>query len=459
MGVMPSSARGCIRRPFDGGKVYFFAGRRYWRYDLEKDCGEAHYPLPLGEWPLPGVFATGIDAVLDGFGPFAGKSYFFKGDKYVRYDWATNAIDVGPNPIQSWGLAGDTFGAGVDLAFNGQKSYTGKAYFFKGDRYLRYDWATDRIDGGPNQISAWNLGPGFEDGITACCNTATLLSAKSYFFKGDRYVRYDWDEDRADPGYPLPTGAGWPTGLAVWAEHKRAPLLVSADARLEAGANRVIAYPGGTPRGQAGWQLGVKFPNPAKLAETLEQATIPEFYGDDDAGSGTIPLGSITRLALNGHGIPGSLDIGTVALGPDRLSVFTMAEMRPVLERIGRMLEPAAPIVLLGCNCARGSEGDDLLEPLSQIWAGHEVSGFTTIGYADSGKQQRPSTPWNNPGMRVTDEKAVFSGDLAIEAREEDLHFGPLWNDLVKLPWGHEGLGPHRKTALNGQIVYFDADD
>ncbi len=34
-----------------------------------------------------------------------------------------------------------------------------------------------------------------------------------------------------------------------------------------------------------------------------------------------------------------------------------------------------------------------------------------------------------------------------------------IWEDLNVLPWGHDGLMRHRKTALNGQLVFRDPGD
>ncbi|MEU4196979.1 hemopexin repeat-containing protein [Kribbella sp. NPDC026611] len=459
MGALPDSPRGCIRNPNNTDKVYFFSGDRYWRYDLGKDYGEAGYPLSMDLWHVTGGFAAGVDAALDGQAAFTGKSYFFKNDQYVRYDWRTDTIDRGPNSIaKGWGLP-EPFASGVDVAFNGLGAFKNKAYFFKDDIYARVDWTSLGVDQEIKPISAWSLGDGFTSGLTACCDAPKVVGHdKAYFFKGDQYVRYDWTNDRADEGYPLPTSAGWPTGLAVWAEHKRAPLLVCSDARLEAGANRVIAYPGGTSRGQAGWQLGMKFSTLQGLADALERAVIPDFYGDDGAGSATIGAGSITRLAINAHGLPGQLDVSNEVFDGKQLSSFTLLELTPQLVRIARMLEPGAPIILLGCNAGRGDSGDNLIEPLSAIWAGHPVTAFTTIGYSESGKQRRPEA-CDNPGMRVTDETDVFSSDPFKEQQLEDEHFSPIWENLNALPWGHDNLQRHRKTALNGQLVFFDADD
>ena len=86
----------------------------------------------------------------------------------------------------------------------------GKAYFFNGNRYIRYDIAADRADPGyPKSINA-ETWPGviWTDGIDAVVNWG---NGKAYFFKGSQYIRYDIKTDRADPGYPKPVdGSTWP---------------------------------------------------------------------------------------------------------------------------------------------------------------------------------------------------------------------------------------------------------
>lgn len=109
------------------------------------------------------------------------------------------------------------FPSGIDAALNGQGPYEGKAYFFKGEKYARYDWETDRIDLVDGKLSAWRLGGGFDSNITACLRgdkgikiyrIGYVSNPTAYFFKGDEYVKYDWKEDRGLPGYPFPIRAG-----------------------------------------------------------------------------------------------------------------------------------------------------------------------------------------------------------------------------------------------------------
>jgi hypothetical protein len=101
------------------------------------------YSLPIaGHWA--GIWSDGIDAGL--VWP-NGKAYFFKGPKYIRYDIATDQADPGfPKDIQgNWPGFPTTFAAGID---NAVVWNNGKAYFFKGKEYIRYDIGTDKTDVG-----------------------------------------------------------------------------------------------------------------------------------------------------------------------------------------------------------------------------------------------------------------------------------------------------------------------
>ncbi|MFD3401577.1 matrixin family metalloprotease [Kribbella sp. NPDC058693] len=203
--------------PFHG-KGYFFYGFRYLRYDFADDLPDAGYPLhivPLWrDLPDGWGFPRGFDAALNGQDAFAGKLYLFRGDQYVRYNWAKDTTDPGyPLSIAAeWHGLPAEFTSGLDSAVTGKGPFAGKAYFFKGDQYVRYDWATDQTDPGyPKSIAAmWpGLPPDFTSGIQAAINGQGAFEGKLYLFKGGNYARYDWAADRADPGYPLPIEFNW----------------------------------------------------------------------------------------------------------------------------------------------------------------------------------------------------------------------------------------------------------
>jgi hypothetical protein len=157
---------------------------------------------------------TDIDTAVDGEGPFAGKAYLFRGSQYLRYDWADDLPDAGypARIVDGWHGLPAGFTDNLDAALNGQGPFAGKAYFFKGDQYVRYDWATDRTDPGyPKSFPGlWpGLPAGFTSNVQAALNGQRQFAGKLYFFKGASYARYDWAADRGDGGYPQPIEFTW----------------------------------------------------------------------------------------------------------------------------------------------------------------------------------------------------------------------------------------------------------
>lgn len=196
--VAPSSV-------WPNGKVYFFKGSQYARYDVKDDKVDPGFPSPIaGKWPgFPPSFAAGIDAVLMWNN---GKAYFFKGTEYLRYDIATDKTD--PNYPRS--IAANWPGlwtGGIDA---GVTWNNGKAYFFKGSQYMRYDILADKVDSAyPRAIKdGW---PGFPPSFAAGINAAFVWNdGKAYFFKGSQYIRYDIETDKVDSGYPKDIAGNWP---------------------------------------------------------------------------------------------------------------------------------------------------------------------------------------------------------------------------------------------------------
>jgi hypothetical protein len=201
--------------PFTG-KAYLFRGNQYLRYDWADDLPDAGYPAKIADgWHgLPAGFTDNFDAALNGQKQFGGKLYLFKGDRYIRYDWASDRTDPGyPQSIgAAWHGLPPGWASGFDAAVGGQGPFAGKAYFFKGNQYIRYDWASDTTDPGyPKSFpGVWpGLPPGFTSNIQAALNGQKQFGGKLYFFKGADYARYDWAADRGDAGYPQPIEFNW----------------------------------------------------------------------------------------------------------------------------------------------------------------------------------------------------------------------------------------------------------
>jgi hypothetical protein len=89
----------------------------------------------------------------------------------------------------------------------------GKAYFFRGSEYVRYDVAADRVDPGYPLPIAGNWS-GFPAHFTTGIDAAVMWNnGKVYFFKGSEYVQYDLNTHVVDAGYPKPIAGNWPGGL------------------------------------------------------------------------------------------------------------------------------------------------------------------------------------------------------------------------------------------------------
>ncbi|NVB83832.1 MAG: hypothetical protein HOV81_35990 [Kofleriaceae bacterium] len=167
-------------------------------WDIKGQGGE--YKVEL-DWQVnwPTHFADKLDATIN-LGN--GKAYFFAGSQYARYDLDEDRIDEGyPKAISAgWPGLWNNIDAGVMWP-------NGKIYFFKGDEYVRFDATTKKMDAGyPKKIkSAWK--GLWADGIEAAMIDPT--NGKAYFFKGSQYIRYNIKADHADAGYPLPIGPNW----------------------------------------------------------------------------------------------------------------------------------------------------------------------------------------------------------------------------------------------------------
>lgn len=166
--------------PSRSAKAYFFGGSRYVRYNIVTDQVDVGPAVIRRLWHFPAGFDRDFDAAVN-WGN--GLAYFFRGSRYVRYNIATNRVDVGPAAISRfWTHLPAEFQRDLDAAVNWGN---GKTYFFKGSRYLRYDIATDHVDVGPTAIARYwpSLPPSLQQRVDAAvnwtdpCDLAALMQA------------------------------------------------------------------------------------------------------------------------------------------------------------------------------------------------------------------------------------------------------------------------------------------
>ncbi|ROQ33464.1 hemopexin [Streptomyces sp. PanSC19] len=147
------------------GKAYAFTEDVYFRYDAVADRVDPEYLVPDDPFTVAFGWAgmpdgsgggtdwrTGVDAAVN-WGN--GKLYFFKGDSYVRYDITADRVDPGyPRTIAgNWtGL----FTEGVDAVVHPGGRF---AYFFRGEEFQRFDVDADRVDASGSLDASFRLAP------------------------------------------------------------------------------------------------------------------------------------------------------------------------------------------------------------------------------------------------------------------------------------------------------------
>ncbi|WP_448160759.1 hypothetical protein [Bacillus cereus] len=169
--------------------AFFFLADQYVVYDyatVPDRVRDGVYPLtnfpPGNVSGFPSSFApagssTKLDAALRGKGPYLGYAYFFLGEKYMRFRWSPAPPAFDPNSAREillWNL------------------------------YMRFRWSPAPPAFDPNstrEISSWNL-PNTFSNIDASFNGELNRDSYCYFFKRNEYIRYIWAEGSVDANYP-----------------------------------------------------------------------------------------------------------------------------------------------------------------------------------------------------------------------------------------------------------------
>lgn len=196
-------------------KLYFFRGTQYLRYDTQKDSRDPGYdPAPQISAEWEGLPAAGVDAALN-WGD--GTTYFFAGGKCYEFDCVNNAVSQGYPRDISARFKGLTLDA-VDACIKWDLK---TAYFFRKKQYWAYDLLNDAVYPNYPRTIKGNWPPinhpnilnklsdfGFDDKLDAAVNWG---NGKAYFFKGNKYLRYNMDSNNegVEVGWPKDIGPNW----------------------------------------------------------------------------------------------------------------------------------------------------------------------------------------------------------------------------------------------------------
>jgi len=143
-GVFRDGTRAAVTINISGGEAWFFGDGWHSLFLLRVGEVGQGYPARTTEANWPGLLALGpIDAAVNAGN---GKIYFFGGGNYLRFDIANWRTDSGyPRPVNETTWPGLPALGRVEAVTN---IGNGKLMFFSGRRMLRYDVAADRADPG-----------------------------------------------------------------------------------------------------------------------------------------------------------------------------------------------------------------------------------------------------------------------------------------------------------------------
>ncbi|KAJ8981662.1 hypothetical protein NQ317_017282, partial [Molorchus minor] len=177
-------------------ELFVFKEQYVWRYK-EKGKLEPDYPVSVFQMfpQLPKTIKK-IDAAYQ---RPDGMIILFTGKNFWVYD-GTNFVEDSPKPLTEYGLP--DYLNELDAVQTWRKNR--KTYFYKSERFWRYNETTTTMDPGyPLHMERWRRVPENLDAAT------TWKDGVTYFFKGELFWTFDNNWVIATEQSPLPTAQVW----------------------------------------------------------------------------------------------------------------------------------------------------------------------------------------------------------------------------------------------------------